>query len=59
MQLTVELKDQYGTQVVYPVCDNSKLFARLAGTRTLTPSAISLIKQLGYEIIVKPAVVSL
>jgi hypothetical protein len=53
MQITVELKDQYGTQVVYPVCERARLFAKLAGTRTLTHNALEIIKALGYEVNVK------
>ena len=46
----VDIKQVYGNETVYPVCENAKLFAQLAGTRTLTRSALSVIKQLGYDI---------
>lgn len=51
MKITVEVKTQWGNEeVVYPVCKTAKLFAALAGTRTLTPQARTVIKQLGYAI---------
>lgn len=48
MELTVEFKIVYGVDTVYPVCDKAKFFAALAGTKTLTPQAVKLIKQQGY-----------
>lgn len=51
MQITVMIKNVYGNEIVYPVCDQAKLFARLAGTKTLTPLTLSLVAALGYEIL--------
>ena len=50
MNITVRIKNVYGEDKVYPVCDAAKTFAELAGTTTLTARAVSLIKQLGYTI---------
>lgn len=50
MNITVEIRDVYGIRTVYPACQTAKLFARLAGTKTLTSHAIDTIKQLGYSI---------
>ena len=52
--IQVHIKDVYGKQTVYPVCDKAKLFAKLAGTTTLTHSALCVIEQLGYNIEVLP-----
>lgn len=52
MQIKVTLGHQYGQQVVRPACDSSQLFCRLAGTTTLTPRTISIVKQLGYKVVV-------
>ena len=49
-QITVQLADQYGVQVVRPVCEDAKRFAAIAGTKTLTDRAIEQIKALGYTI---------
>jgi len=49
MDIFVEVKNVYGVQTVYPVCDQAKFFAALAGTKTLTNQAIKLIRQAGYN----------
>ena len=48
--ITVRIDKNYGTTVVYPACHTSKLLAQLAGTRTLTDRALTVVKQLGYSI---------
>lgn len=50
MKITVQVKTVYGKNMVYPICDNGILFAKLANSKTLTPESIKLIKQLGYAI---------
>ena len=50
MTITVKIRNVYGEERVYPVCEKAKIFARLAGTKTLTDHAIGLIKSLGYTI---------
>ena len=53
MQIIIKLKSVYGLQTYYPFCDKAKLFAKIAGTTTLTRHAITDIKKLGYEIHIK------
>jgi hypothetical protein len=53
MNITVEIKNVYGANAIYPVCPKAKTFALIAGTKTLTPEAIRNIKTLGFEITVK------
>lgn len=53
--ITVEIKDVYGSRVVYPACESAKAFARIAGTKTLTPAALREIEALGFGIDVKSA----
>jgi hypothetical protein len=48
--ILIEMKSQYGNDVIYPACDNAMTFAKLAGTKTLTKQALELIEQLGYTI---------
>ena len=48
--ITVTVKNQYGNDVIHPACATSRLFARIAGTVTLTTETRSLIKELGYRI---------
>lgn len=51
MQITIEIKNNYGVQVVYPVCDTAKQFAQIAGTKTLTHQALCIIERMGYAIL--------
>ena len=53
MKITIEIKGVYGLETIYPACDIARLFARLAGTKTITRHALETIKLLGYEIEVK------
>lgn len=55
MEITVEIKNVYGIEKIYPLCEKGKLFAQLSGCKTLTPYAIQVIKKLGYAIKVQPA----
>jgi hypothetical protein len=48
--VTVEVKSNYGNEVYYPACEASKVFARLCKTETLTPHALNLISELGYDV---------
>jgi hypothetical protein len=50
MSITIELKWNYGSCASYPVCETSKQFAQIAGTKTLTQEALRIIKAMGYTI---------
>lgn len=50
----VKLVIQYGQRVTVPVSEDAKRFAQIAGTKTLTPGTIALIKELGYRVKVIP-----
>jgi|TARA_R110000822_G_C14888043_1_gene447380 hypothetical protein len=50
MDLTVKIKNVYGVDRIYPVCDKAQLFARISGNKTLLPVDIELIKKLGYNL---------
>ena len=50
MKVIVEVRDVYGCRNIYPLCATGHLLAALAGTKTLTAQAISIIKKLGYSI---------
>ena len=51
MEIIVKIETVYGNEVIRPVCEKAKLFASIAGTKTLTRAAINYIKQLGYSVI--------
>jgi hypothetical protein len=44
----IEIKNQYGNELVYPICKTSWLLANIAKQTTLTPATIMYAKQLGY-----------
>jgi hypothetical protein len=46
--LKIQIKAVYGTLKAYPLCEQSKLFAKIAGTSTLTMETIKHIQALGF-----------
>ena len=48
-RLIVKKKTVWGTESISPICENSKLFTRLCGQKTIDRSSIELIRQLGYD----------
>jgi hypothetical protein len=53
MNITVRIANNYGNRVVYPVCPRAHTFAEMAGTATLTDRVISLVKSLGFGVVVE------
>jgi len=47
------MRDVYGVTKYYPVCEKACVFARIAGTVTLTKETIKQIKLLDYAVIIK------
>jgi hypothetical protein len=54
--ITVRVTNNYGSHAVYPCCAVACKLAELAGTKTLTPMALRLIKELGYTIVEEQAI---
>jgi hypothetical protein len=52
MEIVIKRREQYGTERFYPECVKAALLARLAHRRTFTRTELSLIKELGYKIVV-------
>ena len=48
--IRIEVKDVYGVRTAYPVCENARTFALIAGTKTLTRETLARIKDLGYAV---------
>lgn len=48
--ITVKIKNNYGSDSVYPVCKKARLFAEISVTRTLTQGTIDRIKALGFAV---------
>lgn len=55
----VAIKNVYGVDKIYPVCENGKVFAQIAGTKTLTTDTIAKIRKLGYTVIHSPVTVEI
>lgn len=53
MRIIVNIKNVYGKETIYPVCEAAKTFAEIAGTTTLTPAAMRQIEKLGYRVLVE------
>ena len=52
-EIIVKVKDVYGKPTVYPVCVLAEEFAKLAGTTTLTKSALNSIRALGFNVVLE------
>lgn len=57
--IKVRITSKYGKELIYPACDKSELFAKIAGAKTLTRGNIDHIKALGFDVDVVPEVTSL
>jgi hypothetical protein len=50
MKITIRCDKNYGIETFYPACERAQLFARIAGTKTLTRNTLRDIAALGIEI---------
>ena len=46
--LFVKVKPQWGKDVLYPACQNSRLLVRLANSKTVTPENKKILEQMGF-----------
>lgn len=53
MEIIVRIASNYGAKAVYPVCETARIFAGIAGTKTLKSTTINAIKALGYKVLVQ------
>ena len=51
--IEIEAKKVYGNQTIYPVNEQAKNLAAIAGTKTLTESTLRKAKAMGFEITIK------
>ena len=49
-EITVRQRDIYGALKYYPECEDSKVFASIAKTTTLTEQTLRRIMKLGYKV---------
>ncbi len=52
MTVTVRIVNRFGARYVYPACNRAKIFCLIANTKTMTTNMLTLIQELGYEVIV-------
>ncbi len=50
MKIVIEIKSVYGNEMIYPINEEAKTFAAIAGKKTLSRSDIAKIKSLGFEV---------
>jgi hypothetical protein len=50
MKLIVKIKNVYGKDLIYPVCDKAKIFTSLMNKKTIDNYDIRKIKELGYSL---------
>jgi len=50
MKIIIRVDKNYGIETAYPACDRAQIFARIAGTKTLTRNTLRDIDALGYQI---------
>ena len=48
--LRVQVKTKFGMEMVHPLCETSKIFAKLVGKQTLNAEQLKLIKKLGFDV---------
>lgn len=48
--IQIEVRSVFGQLKIYPICGCAKLFAEIAGTKTLTARNVRQIESLGYNI---------
>jgi hypothetical protein len=53
MQITVQVRQVYGVETIYPACKTSAFFCGLARTKTITAEMLRMIRAQGYEIAVE------
>ena len=59
MQIEITVKAVYGKELIYPVCQQAKIFAELLGTKTITRDALRQIERLGYTIVARAPTLSI
>lgn len=50
MEITIEVRNIYGEDKVYPVCERAQHFARLLDQKTFTTANLANIRLLGYSV---------
>lgn len=54
MIIDIEIRNVYGNETIYPANDTAKLFASIAGTKTLKRETLKLAEKLGFTVVILP-----
>lgn len=54
LTITIQIKQVYGRDTIYPVCEKAQIFAAMVGQKTLTHANLCSIEALGYQIVHAP-----
>lgn len=57
--IQVRIRNAFGKEFIDPICDNAKIFCKIAGCKTLTRAQVDDIKSLGFGVEVVHEVVEL
>lgn len=58
-EIEISIRNVYGNELVYPMNEKAKVFAKLLGRKTLTERDLDHIKSLGFALKIIPFVTSL
>ena len=53
MKIKIKIKNVYGNELIYPMCDKGKLICCLTDRKTFTEWDIDLCRKLGYTFVNK------
>ena len=50
MKILITVKEKYGNELLYPLCDTAKKVCELLGTKTIPKDKVKTLEDLGYRI---------
>lgn len=53
MTILVRIRNVYGNETIYPVCESARKFTELTGKKTLSRSDVAVIKSLGFTVTIE------
>jgi hypothetical protein len=57
--IVVRVKNVYGNDTIYPVCEKAKLFADLLGQKSLTFNDMRIIQAMGFQVTIEQPTLTL
>jgi hypothetical protein len=53
-KIVIQVRRVYGVSTIYPVCEQAKLLANIAGTKTLKNETLAYAERMGFSIVNQP-----